>query len=132
MPSPIIAALDPEHSDDAPLVAGAALARLTGAPLIALSSYLHDPITNAVSAGRVDEDLRADALLELERRAGDSGADLMVRGGPSAARVLHDAAVDLDACLVVVGSTRRGRGRAASRRDRRRSACCTAPRARWR
>ena len=108
MPSPIIAALDPEHSDDAPLVAGAALARVTGAPLIALSSYLHDPITNAVSAGRVDEDLRADALRELERRAGDSGADLMVRGGPSPARVLHDAAVDLDACLVVVGSTRRG------------------------
>ena len=108
MPSPIIAALDPEHRDDAPLVAGAALARLTGAPLIALSSYLHDPITNAVSAGRVDEDLRADALRELERRAGDSGADLMVRGGPSPARVLHDTAVDLDACLVVVGSTRRG------------------------
>ena len=108
MPSPIIAALDPEHRDDAPLVAGAALARLTGAPLIALSSYLHDPITNAVSAGRVDEELRADALRELERRAGDSGADLMVRGGPSPARVLHDATVELNACLVVVGSTRRG------------------------
>ena len=33
----------------------------------------------------------------------------MVRGGPSPARVLHDAAVELNACLVVVGSTRRGR-----------------------
>ena len=109
MPSPIIAALDPEHSDDAPLMVAAALSRVTGAPLIALSAYLHDPITNAVSAGSVDEDLRADALQELERRAGDSGADLMVRGGPSPARVLHDAAAELDACLVVVGSTRRGR-----------------------
>jgi len=109
MPSPIIAALDPEHEDDAPLVVAAALSDLTGAPLIALSAYLHDPITNAVGGGLVDEDLRADALSALGQRAGDSGARLMVHGGPSPARVLHDAAVELDACLVVVGSTRRGR-----------------------
>ncbi len=109
MPSPIIAALDPEHSDDSPLLVAAVLSRLTGAPLIALSAFLHDPITNAVSAGRVDEELRADTLRALELRAGESGAELLVRGGPSPARVLHAAADDLNACLVVVGSTRRGR-----------------------
>lgn len=109
MPFPIIAALDPEHSDDSPLVLAAALSRLTGAPLIALSAFLHDPRTNAVGAGRVDGELRADTLRALELRAGESGAELLVRGGPSPARVLHAAADDLNACLVVIGSTRRGR-----------------------
>jgi len=108
MPKPIIAAIDPDREDDAPLVAGAALARITGAPLIVLGAYLHDPITNAVSAGTVDEDLRSTALRALEARTSAIDADLLVKGGPSPARVLHDAAVDLDALLVVVGSTHRG------------------------
>jgi nucleotide-binding universal stress UspA family protein len=108
MPKPVIAALDPDRPDDAPLIAGAALARITGAPLIALAAYLHDPITNAVSAGTVDEDLRDHALRALEARAGATGAGLLVRGGPSAARVLHEAAAELDARLLVLGSTQRG------------------------
>jgi len=108
MPKPIIAAIDPEREDDAPLVAGAALARVTGAPLMVLGAYLHYPITNAVSAGTVDEDLRGITLRALEARTSAIDADLLVKGGPSPARALHDAAVEFDALLVVVGSTHRG------------------------
>jgi len=108
MPKPIIAAIDPEREDDAPLLAGAALARITGAPLMVLGAHLHDPITNAVSAGTVDEDLRGSVLRALEARTSAIEADLLVKGGPSPARVLHDAAVEYDALLVVVGSTHRG------------------------
>jgi len=105
---PILVGLDPERSDLAPLTLGAAVARLTGAPLIAVSAYLHDPITNAVSGGMVDEDLRNEALRKLEAQTDGTDADLLVSGGLSPARVLHGTAVRLDAAMVVVGSTTKG------------------------
>lgn len=108
MPNPIVVGLDSEREDRTPLVVAARLAHVTGAPLVAVSAFLHDPISNAVSAGMLDEDLRANALRGLESLVGDVDADLLVRGGTSPARVLHDVAVDLGAALVVVGSTKRG------------------------
>ena len=130
MPSPIIAALDPEHSDDAPLMVAAALSRVTGAPLIALSAYLHDSITNAVSAGSVDEDLRADALQALERRAGAA-----VRISWSAAGRRRRASSTTLPPTWTRASSWWGRpgagGSGASCPVRRRSDCCTAPRAPW-
>jgi nucleotide-binding universal stress UspA family protein len=108
MHKPIIVAVDPERDDDAPLAAAAALARITGSPLMVVGAYLHDPITNAVSAGTVDEDMRGNTLRALEARTAGTDADLYVKGGPSAARVLHDATVELDALMVIVGSTHRG------------------------
>jgi nucleotide-binding universal stress UspA family protein len=108
MSKPIIAAIDPGRDDDAPLVAGAALSRITGAPLLVLGAFLHDPITNAVSQGTVDADLRSEALRGLEARAGAIEGDLLVKGGSSPARVLHEAAVEYGALLVIVGSTHRG------------------------
>jgi nucleotide-binding universal stress UspA family protein len=108
MPKPILVGLDPEREDAAPLLLGAGLARITGAPLIVAASYLHDRITNAVSAGMVEEDLRSDALAKLEALTGGTDADLLVAGGSSPARVLHDLAARLDASIVVVGSTAKG------------------------
>jgi len=104
----ILVGLDPQRDDAAPLALGAALARITGAPLMALAAYLHDPITNAVSGGVVEEDLRSEALRKLEVLTQGTDTDLLVLGGPSPARVLHEAAVRLDAAMVVVGSTNRG------------------------
>jgi nucleotide-binding universal stress UspA family protein len=108
MPKPILVGLDPQREDAAPLALGAALARITGAPLMAASAYLHDPITNAVSQGMVDEDLRSDALHKLEALTSGTDADLLVAGGSSPARVLHDVATRLGASIVVVGSTTKG------------------------
>jgi nucleotide-binding universal stress UspA family protein len=108
MSSPIVVGLDFEREDRAPLFVGAYLARITEAPLVAVSAYLHDPISNAVSSGTLDDELRATALRGLESLVGDVDADLLVRGGTSPARVLHDVADELGAALVVVGSTHRG------------------------
>jgi nucleotide-binding universal stress UspA family protein len=108
MTNPIIVGVDPQRQDDAPLHLAAGLSRILGAPLVAVASYLHDPIANAGSAGLVDADLRADATQKLEAFAGGSGAELVVSGGPSPARVLHDIAVARNASMLVVGSTHRG------------------------
>jgi nucleotide-binding universal stress UspA family protein len=108
MCNPIVVGLDTERPDRAPLIVAASLARLTGAPLIALTAYLHDPISNAVSSGTLDEDLRTNALRGLQSVVGDVDADLLVHGGPSPAHVLHDAAADLRAAVIVVGSTTKG------------------------
>jgi nucleotide-binding universal stress UspA family protein len=108
MSKPILVGLAPERDDRAPLTLGAALARVTGAPLIVLAAYLHDPITSAISGGTVDEDLRGEALSKLEALTEGADADLLVSGGPSPARVLHDTAQRLGAAMIVVGSTGRG------------------------
>ena len=106
--NPVVVGLDPERDDTAPLIVAASMARITGAPLIAIAAYLHDPISNAVSGGTVDTDLRDTALARLEQLTAGTDADLIVAGGPSAARVLHEEATRLGASLVVVGSTHRG------------------------
>ncbi len=106
--TPVVVGLDPERDDTAPLIVATSMARITGAPLIAIAVYPHDPITNAVSGGAVDADLRDAALARLETLTAGSDAELLVAGGPSAARVLHEEATRLGASLVVVGSTARG------------------------
>jgi len=106
---PVVVGLDPERDDTAPLIVAASMARITGAPLIAVAAYLNDPISNAVSGGVVDADLRDAALARLEALTAGFDADLLVAGGPSGARVLHEEATRLGASLVVVGSTARGR-----------------------
>jgi nucleotide-binding universal stress UspA family protein len=109
MAKPVIVGVDPREPDAAPVLVGAAFARLTGAPLIVAASYLHDEITNAVSGGRVERELRDDAARVLGELAGDLHAERLVIAGPSGARALHDVAADRDAGLLVVGSSRRGR-----------------------
>lgn len=104
-PGPVLVGLDPARGDNAPLFLGAALARITGAPLMAVAAYRHDPITTGVRAGMAQQELRNDALAMLEALTCGTDAELLVIGGSSPSQVLHDAAVRLDATLVVVGST---------------------------
>jgi nucleotide-binding universal stress UspA family protein len=108
MPNPIVVGVDPERQDGAPLHLAAGLARIVGAPLIAVASFLYDPTTHARSGGMVDAALRVDAAEKLEALAAGFDAELAVIGGPSPARVLHDAAVARSASMLVVGSTHRG------------------------
>jgi nucleotide-binding universal stress UspA family protein len=109
MSNVIVVGLDPERANGAPLTLAARLAQLTGAALVAVAAYVDDPITNAVSAGTVDEEMRHFALARLAELTSGVDADLMPRRGSSPARVLQDAAVQLHARLIVVGSTSRGR-----------------------
>jgi nucleotide-binding universal stress UspA family protein len=101
---PILVGYDPRTEDRAPVNFGLAAARFTGAPLT---------VACACAGGRADEDLAHSAKDELDRLRGDlseEGLSILVRELPStsAARALHDAAIESDAGMIVVGSTRRG------------------------
>lgn len=109
MSKSILVGIDPLAPAREPLILAGALARLSGAPLIVAGAFLHDPLTDAVSGGLVERDLREHAAAELTKLVGDNPAEIVIAGGPSGARVLHDLAVERDAGLIVVGSSRRGR-----------------------
>ena len=108
MPKPIIVGVDPLAPDRSPVVLGAAVGRLTDAPVVVVASYLHDTLTNAVSGGRVEQDLRDTATAVLGELTAGLDAEHVIAGGLSAARVLHEVAAERDAGLIVVGSSRRG------------------------
>jgi nucleotide-binding universal stress UspA family protein len=108
MLKPIVVGIDPLAPSREPLTLGAALAGISGAPLIVAGSFLHDPLSNAVSSGLIDSDLRENGARELERLVGDGDAEIVISGGRSASHALHDIALERDAGLIVVGSSRRG------------------------
>lgn len=108
MTKPIIVGLDPLNEDEAPLHLANGLAQTTGAPLVAVAAYLHDPITDAVSWGAVERDLRAHATEGIKDIAGGTHAEVVVAGGSSPAHVLHREAAERDAAMIVIGSTRKG------------------------
>src|SRR5918994_6968077 len=108
MSKPIIVGVDPLDPDRAPVILGAALGRLAGAPLVAVASYLHDTVTNAVSGGRVEADLREQAAVVLGEITEGIDAEQVIAGGFSASHVIHDIAAERDAGTIVVGASRRG------------------------
>jgi nucleotide-binding universal stress UspA family protein len=105
---PIVVGIDPLAPAREPFTLGATLARIRGAPLIVAGSFLHDPLSDAVSGGLIESDLRESAARELRELVGDRDAEIVIAGGRSASRVLHKIAVERGAGLIVVGSTRRG------------------------
>jgi nucleotide-binding universal stress UspA family protein len=120
MSKPILVGFDPVSRDRAPIHFALAAARLTGAPVIVAAVEAGPPVI-ALSAGQTlpyaiahaDPDLVEDcseALAEVERELGAEGAEVACRKlrGTSAARALHEAAEEMDAGLLVVGSSRRG------------------------
>jgi nucleotide-binding universal stress UspA family protein len=108
MSKPIVVGIDPLAPAQEPFTLGVALARISGAPLIVAGSFLHDPLSDAVSSGLIESDLREHAARELEKLVGDRDAEIVIVGGRSASHALHDIAVERDAGLIVVGSSRRG------------------------
>jgi nucleotide-binding universal stress UspA family protein len=119
MSKPILVGFDPVSRDHAPVHFGLAAARLTGAPVIVAAVEAGPPVI-AVSAGQtlpyaiahVDQDLVEDCggtLAEVEQELSAEGVEVACRRlrGTSAARALHEAAEELDAGLLVVGSSRR-------------------------
>jgi nucleotide-binding universal stress UspA family protein len=109
MSKPILAGYDPTGKDSAPVLFGVEAARFTGAPLIvAAVAGAH-----GLAAGVLDKDMGDDATQELDRLIGElapEGVHVETRElrGTSAARALHEAAEELAAGLLVVGSTRHG------------------------
>jgi nucleotide-binding universal stress UspA family protein len=113
MSKPIIVGYDPQTFDRAPVNFAVAAARLTGAPLVIASVCADSAARDGSAAGRLDEDLAADAsgaLDEVDREldAEDIAVEFRQIDNMSAARGLHEAAEAQDAGLLVVGSTNRG------------------------
>jgi nucleotide-binding universal stress UspA family protein len=125
---PILVGYDPRHADRAPIEFGAAVARVTHAPLILAIVQARAPVV-PISVGQsqayavVDDDLVDDAgearqeLEEEVRALGVDRVDVVGLEGTSAAHALHITAEQQDAGLLVVGSDRRsdpGRVRAGA------------------
>ena len=113
MSKPIIVGYDPQTFDRAPVNFAVAAARFTGAPLVIASVCADSAVRDGSAAGRLDEDLAADAsgaLDEVDREldAEDIAVEFRQIDNMSAARGLHEAAEAQDAGLLVVGSTNRG------------------------
>jgi nucleotide-binding universal stress UspA family protein len=109
MTKPLLAGYDPTGADPAPVRFGIEAARFTGAPLV-IAAVVG---ARGLAAGVLDEGLSGDATTELEQlmeEIAPEGIAVKTRElrGTSAARALHEAAEELDAGLLVVGSTRRG------------------------
>jgi nucleotide-binding universal stress UspA family protein len=106
--APIVTGLALRDDDAAPLALGVAMARLTGAPLALVSAYAPVPPASPSMLGAAE---RENAVASLEGCAADLRADHEVsvyarRGSP--ARVLHESSEELEAALLVVGSSHRG------------------------
>ena len=113
MPQPILVGYDPARRDIAPVHFGIAAAGLTGAPLI-VASVQTGPAASVPGYRSSAEDLQGDrvALDELRPVLSVPGLNAERRTliGDSAPSALHRAAEELQAGLLVVGSTDRGRG----------------------
>jgi nucleotide-binding universal stress UspA family protein len=114
MATPIIAGFDPVTLDPAPARLGAALAGVTGAPLLLASVFGGDERVDRLAAGQLAEDPLAERSGVLdeaahELRGGGTDVDALELGATSAARALSLAAEELGAGLVVVGSAARAR-----------------------
>jgi nucleotide-binding universal stress UspA family protein len=107
MSVPIIAAYDPNAEDLAPVELALAAARVTGARVIATAVYPWDvsygwaePYPDPRSERRVDE-----AMQQLHE---DLGVETRVLKDVSVPSALHRLARDVEAGLIIVGSTDRG------------------------
>jgi nucleotide-binding universal stress UspA family protein len=112
MTKPILAGYDPRSADRAPVEFGVAAARFTGAPLIIACVEAAVGTREVVEADLVEDCASAIETIEAEVTADGVPVETWRLSGTSAARVLHRAAEEHEAGLLVVGSSRRsGAGR---------------------
>ena len=113
MTKPILVGYEAGSGDRAPLEFGVAAASVTSTPLIVATVHSSPAGLGRVGAGVIEKQLEEGLGESLDRLAEDlrdQGVDADCRSlpGTSAARALHEAAEELGAGLLVVGSTQRG------------------------
>jgi nucleotide-binding universal stress UspA family protein len=112
MTNPIVVGVALRDDDDAPLALGHELARFTGAPLALAHVYPYDESTPMPAPAYADT-LRKDALSAIALAAESllDAAEVTLHAEPnlSPVRGLREAAAKLDAALLVVGASHRGR-----------------------
>ena len=110
MTKPILVAVDPFREDPDPLAFAALLSRLTGRRLIAVGAYFDSVLpsrVNVPSQRRAARDLALKGL-EWARERLPEGTETVAVPGDSRPRALLDAAAELDAALIVLGSANHG------------------------
>jgi nucleotide-binding universal stress UspA family protein len=112
MTEPVVIGLALRDDDAAPLALGRELASFLGAPLALVHIYPYEPSPRTASPP-YEAALRERRTLEALERAAErlrSELDVAIRavGDRSIVRGLHDAAIELDAALLVIGSSHRG------------------------
>jgi nucleotide-binding universal stress UspA family protein len=113
VPKPILVGYDARKGDRAPVSFGVVAARFTGAPLIVASVHAGSTALGAAGSGVIEEEYESGAgqsLEHLRRELETEGVHAECRSieGTSAPHALHDAAEQVDAGLLVIGSTQRG------------------------
>jgi len=108
---PVLVGVALDERDPAPVALGRELARLTTRHVALLHAYPHKPLTSRVP--EYEQELQKHAQRGVEHVAvslADSGLDVTVLTAArvSAARALQEAADQLDAVAIVVGSSRGG------------------------
>ena len=110
MTKPILIAVDPFREDPDPLAFAALLSRLTGRRLVAVGAYFDSVLpsrVNVPSQRRAARDLALKGL-EWARERLPEGTETVAVPGDSRPRALLDAAAELDAALIVLGSAHHG------------------------
>ena len=118
MVGPIVIGAQPKRDDLAPLELGVMLSRLTGAPIHVIGTYWFDSTPRRTANEEYAEALRQDVGRAVEQVLGgeelEAPVEVHVKPG-SPAHALQETAAQLEASLIVLGSTRRGRlGRTAT------------------
>ena len=113
MANPILVGYDPGRPERAPVDFGVAAAMFTGAPLIIVAVHAGTAALGSDAEGIVEDSLEESAGESLDHLAQELGrqgvhAECRALAGTSAPRVLHEAAQEFGAGLLVVGSTERG------------------------
>jgi nucleotide-binding universal stress UspA family protein len=105
-----VAGVDDRQGGRDALALAAALTAVTGGEIVAVRAYPHEARLSRAWVGGFEEDMRADAAVELDRIVAESDvtARCVIAGDTSPARALHRIAEEEDAGLLVVGSTHRG------------------------
>jgi len=109
VPKPILVGYDPRSADRAPVQFGIAAARFTGAPLIVACAFSDANVGHGHIYEDIDEEAH-DALDQIRAEFEREGITVEWRSclGQSAAHALHEAAEEIDAGLLVVGSAKHG------------------------
>ena len=110
MTKPILVAIDPFREDPDPLAFASLLSELTGRKVVAVGAYLGAVLPSRVNVPAYRRAVRELALKGLERARErlPEGSETLAVPGDSRPRAVLEAAEELDAALLVLGSAHRG------------------------
>ena len=110
MPKSIVVGVDPKRDDAAPLELASMLARVTGAPVLAVAAYPRHEIPSRISHTGYDQMMREQAEQALDNAAARLPESTRRVAVPSShpGKVLDEIVAERDAGMLVLGSTPRG------------------------